>query len=999
MFLSLSCITKFRRLTCPECGLPYTVEQCVNNQEIIRVTRSWNSKTRPLPTQHLESKGQVGGDICELCSSVPATIFCQDCQFDSSLCEQCFEFRHRLPPESAHVSRPIFSSNNQAPCQACRKFAADFFCRDCPRRKSQCKDCHAFLHREPGPNQGHVCVPWSADCLPPVCNRHSQECLMFCKQDDVAVCTLCSYGEHKGHDICVISEESKACEQRILDAVRELEEAARGVQSVGQAVRDRYEGLLGRSLMDTGREGVEGGPINGGEVGAVTRSIREYFEMLRETLKRREDALIHEAEDIGRNQAIALTEQLSMIETYVVRCYSANFKARDKLKKKSRVWLLQNESRILKDLSEHILLEKEVPRDPISSGHMLFREGRGPEMFPSALVACASAGYVDRCERLNVSPITIAPDLKDSSKVIEKIFFESSTSSYSHGYAGDLNKDPTLLSEHTKSESFKMNPTLVITSGTQSVDNNMSSSAPLDKHEKRTRRRDKPSLDGEKLKAGDNAGALEEMREQPINMNTKINRVGLSPSVRLESQEICTPSKDGFIDPMPVTVSPIATHSSLEKGQSQSPSGSVTQIGSRHVELPVSSLVAPHTAQAVSIGVVEETAAMVGASALLEKHEKKSKRKERGENKRRDKNGVGDKDSISGKRVGDKTEIIEIANSTPGPLVNTEAPVKDAKRSSRRDKTTPTSMATGRLSANLVEAVSESCEISLVRVLGGIYGEGKGATKVQFNEPFFVSCSDDGFLFVTECVNHRVQIVSPIGLLVRSFGSEGSGNGQFHEPTGICCTSRGLLYVADADNHRVQVFTSGGEFVRAFGGPGSGKGQFNSPVGIASDRNGNIYVADYNNHRVQIFNDYGQYKRMIGGHGPGSNNGQFNNPECVCCSEDDALVYVTDRDNHRVQIFNSEGEFISAFGSEGSQNGQFNEPTGICCTRTGLILVTDPNNHRVQVFSRMGQFITAFGSEGSAKGQFSSPMGIACDSDGQIYVADYSNSRIQVFQM
>ena len=56
---------------------------------------------------------------------------------------------------------------------------------------------------------------------------------------------------------------------------------------------------------------------------------------------------------------------------------------------------------------------------------------------------------------------------------------------------------------------------------------------------------------------------------------------------------------------------------------------------------------------------------------------------------------------------------------------------------------------------------------------------------------------------------------------VRTFGSQGSGNGQFSSPTGIAVDGEGNVAVFDGSNNRVQVFRlSDGAYVRTIGSQG-----------------------------------------------------------------------------------------------------------------------------------------------------------------------------------
>lgn len=54
--------------------------------------------------------------------------------------------------------------------------------------------------------------------------------------------------------------------------------------------------------------------------------------------------------------------------------------------------------------------------------------------------------------------------------------------------------------------------------------------------------------------------------------------------------------------------------------------------------------------------------------------------------------------------------------------------------------------------------------------------------------------------------NARVHKYSPNGKLLASWGRPGTGPGEFNIVHNICCDGDGWVYVADRENHRVQVF-------------------------------------------------------------------------------------------------------------------------------------------------------------------------------------------------
>ena len=60
--------------------------------------------------------------------------------------------------------------------------------------------------------------------------------------------------------------------------------------------------------------------------------------------------------------------------------------------------------------------------------------------------------------------------------------------------------------------------------------------------------------------------------------------------------------------------------------------------------------------------------------------------------------------------------------------------------------------------------------------------------------------------------NSRVHKYTPAGKLLMSWGQPGTGEGEFNIVHNICCDADGWVYVADRENHRVQVFDGNGKF-------------------------------------------------------------------------------------------------------------------------------------------------------------------------------------------
>ena len=65
-------------------------------------------------------------------------------------------------------------------------------------------------------------------------------------------------------------------------------------------------------------------------------------------------------------------------------------------------------------------------------------------------------------------------------------------------------------------------------------------------------------------------------------------------------------------------------------------------------------------------------------------------------------------------------------------------------------------------------------------------------------------CVAGQFVYVADW--HCVCVFTTEGQYVTSFGQVGSGEGAFKGPTGVCVDEDGFLYVCDRYNNRVQVF-------------------------------------------------------------------------------------------------------------------------------------------------------------------------------------------------
>jgi DNA-binding beta-propeller fold protein YncE len=198
------------------------------------------------------------------------------------------------------------------------------------------------------------------------------------------------------------------------------------------------------------------------------------------------------------------------------------------------------------------------------------------------------------------------------------------------------------------------------------------------------------------------------------------------------------------------------------------------------------------------------------------------------------------------------------------------------------------------------------------RVVGG-----KGDGLLQFREPRQVFIAPDGFVFVADWGNNRVQVLTP-ALDFHGF----IGAGLVKGPNGVCVNAD-VVVVSEFWGHRIAVFSRDGDcsMVRQFGCRGSDDGQMQYPTGLCFTSNDrHVAVADPHNDRVSVFSVDGEFIRHVG-------VGLLKGPEGVASSAFDELV-VTDSENKCLRLFSAAGDLLASVG-EGRFSGVVVHGSGV----------------------------------------------------------------------
>jgi len=302
------------------------------------------------------------------------------------------------------------------------------------------------------------------------------------------------------------------------------------------------------------------------------------------------------------------------------------------------------------------------------------------------------------------------------------------------------------------------------------------------------------------------------------------------------------------------------------------------------------------------------------------------------------------------------------------------------------------------------------------------------------------SSSDPITNFMNFINNNGIKGIAarPITTFVKSVG-QGNGNGpqQLNDPLGICIvpvpnSQDHHLWISDCLNPRIQIWDMKGNHVCSVGKKGKSKAEFN---GLRHQvyHDGMVFVAEYNNDRIQIFDvakvysivaeyksDFSSAVMAAIGKADcsnGSDDGEFDGPRGIAINPITNQLFVSEMSNDRIQVFSIaktpsrlDFKFQYKFGSRGSSNGQFKDPLGMRIRYNKLnpssnddfeLYVADQTNHRVQILNgKTGDWIKNIGinNQGNGNGELKWVKDVEIHGN-EVYVLEYKNHRISVFNV
>ena len=199
-------------------------------------------------------------------------------------------------------------------------------------------------------------------------------------------------------------------------------------------------------------------------------------------------------------------------------------------------------------------------------------------------------------------------------------------------------------------------------------------------------------------------------------------------------------------------------------------------------------------------------------------------------------------------------------------------------------------------------------------------------------------------IYVTDTVQHAIfQFKSVDFTLINQAGREGSGREEFFSPQQLAMSPNEQVYVADCFNHRVQILSKNLAFQSTLQHE-----TMTAPSDIKFSKDEIFVLSCRDDTCIHIFTLTGQLSRSIITNGVGMQVARA----YFFCLDGVNNIIISDYSDHKIKVFSPEGNLIHSIGKRGQQTGMLDKPIGIqLISNTKLICMSHNKNFGVQLFS------------------------------------------------
>ncbi len=185
----------------------------------------------------------------------------------------------------------------------------------------------------------------------------------------------------------------------------------------------------------------------------------------------------------------------------------------------------------------------------------------------------------------------------------------------------------------------------------------------------------------------------------------------------------------------------------------------------------------------------------------------------------------------------------------------------------------------------------------LIYAVEGAGGKLLGEIAKGVFSPEGIAPDRKGGVLIASGTTHNLTRVRELKA-VQDIGGRGTEPGQFNRPHDVEVMANGYVYVADSGNNRVQVFNSKMKPVTIIGRDSAG---LSYPNYLALDEEDRLYVTDRNNNQVKIYDADLKLVSILGTGKSDKSDESFHHPSGI--EARNGYIWVSDTKHDRIMLF------------------------------------------------------------------------------------------------
>ncbi|CAF3718625.1 unnamed protein product [Adineta steineri] len=283
------------------------------------------------------------------------------------------------------------------------------------------------------------------------------------------------------------------------------------------------------------------------------------------------------------------------------------------------------------------------------------------------------------------------------------------------------------------------------------------------------------------------------------------------------------------------------------------------------------------------------------------------------------------------------------------------------------------------------------------QTVAGTTTHGSGAS--ELNNPSCLYIDNNNTLYICDHDNNRIQKWvqgASAGTTVAgdSAGHQGSTSALLNNPIDLTFDENGFMYVVDHDNFRVQRFAPGStNGVTVAGTTGSNSGaltKLDKPTAIGVDNNSNIYILDTNNKRLVEWTPNATSGTLVI-----SDNDMNNDYDILLVPNSSNLIYISDQNSKLLGLwtFGASSPSMTYQTVNDSQHSLSN-PSRMVLDPYGNLYVADRDNDRIVMFCANSTVGIVVAEDGNSGPSLKKPVDLAFDSDLNLYLVSIDSDQV-----